>query len=173
MTAQALTGNQTAITAQAPFSADIDGLLCNVNSAFNPLHKDCLLDFHVSGARDGYVFLSIALPEGMTRAFTSMLESLSGFFRCIDIKARSAVAQGKVHDPARRAQVEQSQAEFRETVCTIFDSMVAAGLEIKEAVRRTNLTLKEQKHPWATHDIVSQVLRSTGRFRKRGRVKHD
>ena len=166
MAAQSLTHKKAPLVPQSSLLPDIDGLLCNVNSAFNPLHKDCLLDFHVSGARDGYVFLSIALPEGMTRAFTSMLESLSGFFRCIDIKSRSAVAQNKVHDPALRDQVEQNQAEFRETVCRIFDELTGQGLEVKEAVKRTNSALKDQGHPWATHGIVSQVLRSMGRFRK-------
>lgn len=154
----------------SPLSVDIDRVLGDLHSSFNPLHKDFLLDFHVSGARDGFVFLTIALPEGMTRVFVSMLESMSGFFRFIDIKARAAVGQSKAHDPALKLQAEKNQVEFRNEVLSLFDGFIGQGLEPKEAVKRTNSALKARNNPWATHEVVQGVVRASGRFRtKRGR----
>lgn len=150
----------------SPLSVDIDRVLGDLNSSFNPLHRDFLLDFHVSGARDGYVFLTIALPEGMTRVFVSMLESMAGFFRFIDIKSRSAMSQAKAHDPGRRLAVEKSQADFQDQVCALFDDFTRQGHDRKTAVRLTNSALKGQNHPWASYETITQVLRSSGRFRK-------
>lgn len=65
--------------------------------------------------------------------------------------------------------VGKFEAEFRAAVCALFDGFIAAGLDEKEATRRTNSALKERKHPWATYDVVLKVLRDEGRFRKVGR----
>lgn len=99
-----------------PFSADVDRLLFDLNSAFNPLHSGCQVDFHVSAVRDGYVHLSVALPEGMTRAYVTLLESLGGLFRCIDTKSRSASAQSKVYDTSQREAVTERAAAFSQKV---------------------------------------------------------
>jgi hypothetical protein len=153
----------------APFPAvDIGRIMGDLNSSFNPLHTEFLLDFHVSGARDGFVYLSIALPEGMTRVFVSMLENMAGFFRFIDIKTRSASAQAKagnvdLDETARRDRVGE---EFSVQVCAIYDELISQAVTPLEAVRRTNSALKERKHPWATYDTIQRVLRSSGRFKK-------
>jgi hypothetical protein len=73
-----------------PYSADIKNVIFDMNRSFNPLHKEFMLDYHVSDVRNGYVFLTIALPEGMTKVFGSMLESLSLFFRFMDYKVKQS-----------------------------------------------------------------------------------
>lgn len=145
---------------------DMDRLLLDVNTQFNPLRSEFLLDFHISGARDGLVYVSFALPEGMTRLFVSFLQSMAGFFRFVDIKARSASAIVKAHDPAEREQVEVMQKDFHKEVCEIYDGLRGQGLDMKEATKRTNSALKAKKHPWATFETVQKVLRSEGRFRR-------
>jgi len=87
--------------APLPFSVDIGRVINNLNSAFNPLHRDCQIDYKVAGAREGFICLLIVLPEGMTKAFISMLESMRGLFHCIDNKSRSAVAQERTYEPER------------------------------------------------------------------------
>jgi hypothetical protein len=149
-----------------PSPIDIDRLLFDINSTFNPLSRDCQINFHVSGVRDGYVCLSVALPEGMTRAFVSILESMQGLVRCIDIKSRAAAAQGKVIDQAEKERRERFQADFRVDVCTLFDDYISRGHDRKEAVKLTNKAMKVKFHPWANHETVSSVLRAAGRFRK-------
>ncbi|MBJ6750248.1 hypothetical protein [Geomonas anaerohicana] len=149
--------------------ADIDRALSQLNTTFNPLHRDFAFDFHVSKARDGYVFLSIALPEGMTRFFIQFLESMHGFFRHMDIKARSAAASRKALDPSEIAKAEARLASFRERVCSTFDFLVGQGFDVKEAVSRTNSALKAENCPWASYETVQGVLRASGRFRKASR----
>jgi hypothetical protein len=153
----------------APFPVDISRVMFDLNSTFNPLHPDCAVDFHVSGAKDGYVFLSIALPEGMTRAFVTLLESLVGLVRVIDVKSRAAIAQKKAAmvDPAELKKREDRQAAFRKRVCSLFDDFIAEGLEVNDAVKRTNQALKAKNHPWATYEMVKSTLRASGRFRKK------
>jgi len=154
----------------APFPVDFERVAYDVNRMFNPLHTEFALDYHVSDVRDGYVFLSLALPVGMTKAFVSFLESMSGFFRFIDIKSRAVSAQVKVRSPEDQAKCDRLQATFREDVLCLFDGFIGQGLDAKEAVKRTNAALKAQHNPWATYDIVLGVVRSSGRFRtKRGR----
>ncbi len=149
-----------------PSPVDFDRLIFDINRTFNPLSNNCQLSFHVSGVQDGFVCLSIALPEGMTRAFVTLLESFHGFFRCLDIKSRSASAQAKTNDPAEKEKRERLQADFLAEVCTLFDGFNSQGHEAKEAIKLTNKALKDKNHPWANHETVSSVLRSAGRFRK-------
>lgn len=150
----------------SPFPLDIGRVINNVNSAFNPLHRDCVLDYNVAGVREGFVCLQIVLPEGMTRAFVSMLESMSGLFRCIDIKERSAASQEKTVEPDRIAENKKAVAEFTETVCALFDTLISCGIPVNEAVKRTNMTLKAQGNVWSTYSVVMDTLRAAGRFRK-------
>lgn len=150
----------------APFAVDIDRLLYDLNSTFNPLGRNPSLSFQVSRVQDGCVFLSVALPEGMTRAFVSFLESMQGLIRCIDIKSRAAAAEGKIVDAAENERREDLQAAFREEVCSLFDGFISQGHESKEAVKLTNKALKGKNHPWANYEAVSSVLRAEGRFRK-------
>ncbi|ACH39155.2 hypothetical protein Gbem_2142 [Citrifermentans bemidjiense Bem] len=147
-------------------TVDIDRALSQLNTAFNPLHQDFALDFHVQGAKNGYVYLSIALPEEMTRFFVQLLESMHGFFRCMDIKARAAVAVRKAADPFAIMEAEERHEAFKEKVCSVFDAFRGQGMESKQAISRTNEALKAENCPWATYETIVGILRSSGRFRK-------
>jgi hypothetical protein len=152
--------------ALTPLSIDIDNVICDMNRMFNPLHKDFMLDYQVQAYRDGYVLLTIALPEGMTKVFSSMLESMSGFFHFMNIKSKTVKASTLASDPAEIARREKVQAEFKEDTCKLFDGFISQGMSVKQAISLTNLALKDQKHPWASYDAIVRTLRSTGRFRK-------
>jgi hypothetical protein len=150
--------------------ADIDRAVGEIHRSFNPLRQEFPLDFRVTDARDGYVCLSIVMPEGMTRVFVSLLQSLYGFFRQIDLKADYAGRINKPVDPAEVEKRNRYRDDYRKTVCSLFDKFIAQGHPSNEAVKLTNAALKKQKHPWATHDLVSLILRSEGRFRKKRKI---
>lgn len=61
---------------------------------------------------------------------------------------------------------ERRQDEFSLQVCAIFDEFRTQGLDAKEAAKRTNFKLKDHKHPWATYEVIADILRKAGRFRK-------
>lgn len=71
---------------------------------------------------------------------------------------------------ALKTRSEQLRDEFRAEVCSMFDNLVKQGCDSKEATKRINFTLKVRKHPWATYEVISSVIRKTGRFRKSGKV---
>jgi len=154
-------------TPSLPFPIDVERFLYDANSLFNPLHKDFILDYHVSSVKDGNVYLSLAMPEGMTRVFMSLLESLTGLFRVIDIKAVSKAAQVKCIDPAEIMARKERQDDFQSAVCSVFDDLIRQGVSVKDAIKQTNSTLKAQGSPWATYEVVSSVLRSSRRLRKK------
>ncbi len=157
-------------TLPSPFPIDYGKVAHDVHRLLNPLHTDFALDYHVSEVRDGYVFLSFALPEGMTRTFVAFLESMAVFFRFVDVKARAASSQVKIHSSEKITTSERLQAAFRDEVLSLYDGFIGQGLDPKDALKRTNSALKSQNNPWATYDIVQGVVRSSGRFRtKRGR----
>jgi hypothetical protein len=147
--------------------ADINRLLFDLNSAFNPLHPGCQVNFQVSTVKDGYVFLSVALPEGMTRAYVTLLESLNGMIRCMDVKSRAVAAQVKVHDIQEREDIEARMEAHKAKVVLRYEGYLADGCDQAEAIRRTNASLKCEKHPWASYDLTKQILREAGKFRKR------
>jgi len=149
-----------------PLAIDIEHVICDMNRLFNPLHKDFMLDYKVQATRDGYVLLTIALPEGMTKVFASMLESMSGFFHFMHIKSKSVKASTAVLDPAELASRENRIAAFTDKVCTLYDGFIQQGHTVKESVSLTNSALKQLEHPWACYDSIMRVLRSSGRFRK-------
>lgn len=160
-------GSSGADAPAGEFSVDIERVIYDLNRTFNPLHRDQIFQFRVLGVRDGYAFVTFALPVGMTRAFTSLLESLYGLFRFVDFKAKCQAREDQPLSPAEVFDTLERQELFRNDVLRIFDELVSQGVEVKEAVKRTNRAMKEQKHPWATHDLVSRVLSSSGRFKKR------
>jgi hypothetical protein len=148
---------------------DINRLLFDASTLFNPLHHESLLDCQAVEIRDGRVILNVALPQDMTRFFIALLESMTGFFRVMQQKTRVVKAQGKCIDPVEIEQRESRKREYAEEVCSLFDGFVTNGHEMTEAIRLTNSALKAKSHPWATYHLVSSVLRSEGRLRKRER----
>lgn len=154
-----------------PFNVDIERVVYDAKSMFNPLHRETMLDFQVAGVKDGKVYLSLVMPEGMTRAFVSMLESLSCFFRSMSIKARSAASEAKCFEPSKIQERKQRKADFESEVCTLFDSFIGQGQTVNDAVKHTNSTLKASGHPWATYELVRSTLRTSGRFRAKKGVR--
>jgi hypothetical protein len=62
--------------------------------------------------------------------------------------------------------VARRQAEFSDKVCALFDDFRSQGHDVRESAKRTNFALKAKKHPWATYEVVADILRQAGRFRK-------
>lgn len=161
----------TSMLAPSVNRLDVGSLVYDTHTSFNPLSKEFMFDFEVSEIRDGYVVMSLALPEGMTRAFVAMLESMSGLFRFMDQKVKVAAAVQKSHqrtiDPAIREQVQDKQADFKKQACDLYDGFIAAGHSSAESVKLSNLALKAKSHPWASYEVVRSLIGSTGRFRKK------
>jgi hypothetical protein len=145
---------------------DVGRLVGDISRTFNPLGRDFALDAHARQLPGGLVQVSVVLPQGMTRAFVGLLESLTGLVRFVDHRARVSAAEVKAIDPDEIADRHQLQADYRAEVCALFDRFTASGLDRKQAVRRTSQALKAKNHPWSTLDLVTLTLRECGRFRR-------
>jgi hypothetical protein len=145
---------------------DVGRLVGDISRTFNPLARGFEMDAHASQLPGGMVQLSVVLPQGMTRAFAALLESLSGLVRFVDHKAVCAAAAAKAIDLDELEQRQQVREDYRHEVCALFDGFTASGLDRKEATRRTSQALKAKNHPWATLDLVTLTLRECGRFRR-------
>ncbi|GFO60022.1 hypothetical protein GMST_23470 [Geomonas silvestris] len=145
---------------------DVNRLLYDLNSVFNPLHPGCEVSFQVSAVREGYVFLSVALPEGLTRAYIALLESMTLMLRSVDVKARSAAAQSKVCDLSVQERNIQRVADFEAKAVAHYDRFIAKGCDSAEAVRLTNAALKSEGESLAYYQWVKDAIRKAGRFRK-------
>lgn len=151
----------------APFEVDLDRMLLNEHQPFNPLYRNQEIDIQVVDARNGYAQLSVVLPIEMTRYFANLLDSTAGLFRASSHKARIKQTSSEPLDATELEKHGKAQQVFAEKVCTLFDAFIAQGLTRNEAISRSNLTLKEQKHPWASYHIIQDILRRNLRFRKR------
>ncbi len=157
------------VSLSSPSSLDLGSVAYDVRKSFNPLAAECLIDFEVSAIRDGYVVLSFALPEGMTRVFVAMLESMAGLFKFMDLKIKAKSAEVKAIDPDRKEYVRKAREQFTTDVCKLYDLFIKEGQPVNKAVSLTNFALKEKEHPWANLETVRRTIGATGRFRtKRG-----
>jgi hypothetical protein len=148
---------------------DISRLVYDSASAFNPLHPGCLVDYHVSAPRDGFVMVTVALPDGMLRAFVTLLDSLTGLVRFIDHKGRSAASSARAIDLDTVAERERVGLEIRATVEKVFDGHIETGASVLDALKWTNRDLKAQGHRWASYHVVQGLLSPSGRLRKKRR----
>jgi hypothetical protein len=110
--------------------------------------------------------MSVVMPNEMLQSFSQLLESMGGFFRVVNGKARASSAVLKVYDLDKIAEREQLLNARKLEVCTVFDVFISQGHDKKEAIKLTNNALKAGNNPWASRYMVETVLRSTGRLRK-------
>lgn len=157
-------------TPQAYSSPSLGAVAYDVRTSFNPLSKDFMIDFQVSSARDGYAVVSFAIPDGMTRVFIAMLESMAGLFKFMERKIQVKQAEQKTIDPDLKHKhdeaIKKSRDKFTELCCKLFDGFIAQGETPVRSVQLTNSALRAKEHPWASTDVVRKTIASTGRLRK-------
>jgi hypothetical protein len=156
----------TALPAKAHPLPDRFQALYGQMAGFDPFHRDAFLDLKVTAAKDGYVLLSVALPEGMSRSFVAFLDAMHGLMRCADQQALKALRAAAPLDVQAVELAEQRGAEFRNGICSRFDDLTRQGMAPAEAVKAINAELKANSHPWAGHEVVRSVLSSAGKFRR-------
>lgn len=149
-----------------PLPDRFQALYGEISRGFDPFHRDSFLDVKVTAAKDGYVLLSVALPEGMTRGFVTFLDAMLGLMRCADQHAVRAVRECRPVDLQEVEHAAQRGDDFRATICARFDDLTRQGVAPADAVKRINADLKAKGHPWAGHEMVRSVLSQAGKFRR-------
>ena len=152
---------------------DIPALVYRVNSTFNPFAAGSGIDCRVNQVKDGLTFYELALPSELSRFFVAFLESMTGFFRVLNVKEQHALATDlarfKAIDPQAIAERDAFKADYIARVCTTFEDLRSQGQETNEAIKGTLRALKSVSHPWATYEQIKSCLRSEGLLRGKNR----
>ena len=122
---------RSATSAKAHPLPDLFQSLYGQISGFDTFSRDSFLDFEVTAAKDGYVLLSVAIPETMTRGFVSFLYSMHNLMRCAD---QQAVRELR---PVYVQEVELAQKrndDFRIKICSRFYELIRQGVLVSDAV---------------------------------------
>lgn len=69
------------------------------------------------------------------------------------------------------ATADLQQEKFRAEVFALFDGFRSKGHDAKESARLSNFALKGKSHPWATYEVIADILRKSGRFRRKKGIK--
>lgn len=149
-----------------PAKFDFKRVLGNVYKHLNPARSDFMLKYHMSEAKNGYVVVSFALPEGMANCFVGMFECMTGIMKGVEIKARSAFAQERAISLDETEKKKHRYEANKKLVCSVFDKYLKEGRTRNEAISLTNSTLKKKGHVWVTYEIVKDILRAERRFKK-------
>jgi len=81
-------------------------------------------------------------------------------------RKKPALEPSKTRCDAISEKAERDRVDFRNRVFAHFDGFRGQGFDMKEAAKRANSALKAEGHCWATYEVVADVLRKSGRFRK-------
>lgn len=125
--------------------------------------------YDVTPSDEGKVILTIRLEAIHVQSFLYMLESLSGFFRIVNYKAKVALAYTRLPHNQKKA------AKY-------YDEFCSATVETFKILRRDrpestreliSVTLREikEKYPNASYNIVKQILTKSGELKKNGFYK--
>jgi len=147
------------------FALNVGHLTFDLCQSFNPLSPSCVLDYRVEPGRDGLVVVSVTMPQAFLRGYVVLLQSLTGFFRAVDVRASAERARVRAAEPERAAEAHRQREAFSVMACACFDAAIAEGLPQNEAIKAANARLKARKHPWATYAVVLQTLREAGRLK--------
>ncbi len=115
--------------------------------------------------------VSFVLRHLVLRFFASPLLNFGGLLWVLLPLAASLQKRPTSAALRRRCRAELEKTSFEKKVCTLFDDFRGIGLDTKEAAKRTNFALKDQKHPWASYEVIADIIRKSGRFRKQKGVK--
>lgn len=123
----------------------------------------------VQPSTNGKVFLTLEIDSVHVKAFTTMLDSLSCFFRCVNQKARVAISTS-------RAEINNNKAAkyYEEYTSAVVDHYkVIMRDKTQNARSAISETLREIKviYPNACYDSVKEILTKSGTLKKNGFYK--
>lgn len=137
------------------FERDIDSIILGFDSFLHcPVENKDLIDIQVVGYNQGYGLLAVTLPDAMIRFFVAQLEAYHELWRATEFKVKFARAEKKAVDPVELEKRDRRKTEYEKELFTMFDGLMKKGVPVREAIKRTRLTLKEKGHPWSDYHVV-------------------
>lgn len=146
------------------YANNMSRLMSEITS-LDPYRGNSLLKLEITEYRDGWIFLSLALPEGLLKPFKRLLESLLGFF--VFAAAKSGIAKSEKWEPTSEEIQQQkvNQESFIKAILSHYDNLIKRKIPYRKAVSGTNRAMKELGHVHANYDFIFETLQKAGRFK--------
>ena len=132
---------------------------------FHPSLPDDLLRFESAKCSNGFVALTITLPEGLLKSYLNILTSLTDFVRFLSLKAKIAQDIKTSVSPHEVAKRQEFKSSYIKQVCFVFDDFIKKGVPARKAISETNKALKNQGHVWADYYLTEHTLRQEGKLK--------
>lgn len=117
------------------------------------------------------VEVTVVLPSELFLHFIRTLESLTGFAQYLEAQSKfhrlRHSEQSKAFDEAARIAKEN----YYKRIVSEFDRYSDQGLKRYDIIKRISATLRDEKHPWSSPDLVRPSLIAAGRGGRPGRPR--
>ncbi|TYP00322.1 hypothetical protein EDC39_101488 [Geothermobacter ehrlichii] len=141
-----------------------------MNSRTRPLRNSLKVNHH----GDGFVSVTVRLPESLLNAYAHFLEALSDFFFAADRQAHIDWLKSRREKDARyQLEAKQAREQFARLVLESFDRHNAPGLSRFELLKRIAADLRVIKHPWRKYEIIRKTLVEAGLGGRPGRPRRE
>ncbi len=141
-----------------------------MNSRIHPLEDSLRVTHH----GDGFVSVTVRLPESLLNAYAHFLEGLSEFFHAADRQAHIDWLTSQREKDARfRIEAEANLKEFHRLVLESFHRHNEPGRRRSEVIRRIAADLRAVNHPWRTDEIIRMTLAELGFPGRPGRPRRE
>lgn len=125
----------------------------------------------VTPAENDQVEVTVTLPADLLVDYVRLLDSLTGFFKVVNRKAKYAMVRSEASSQKYAEEAQQRIAEYRSRLVELFDNYSAQGLDRKSAIKQIAALLRSENHPWCCPDLVRSNLVAAGRRGRSGRPR--
>ena len=125
----------------------------------------------VDHLENNQVQVTVVLPSDLLIHYVTILDSLTGFVRTLQIKSKLLRLKQSPQTSALREQARHSKDQYYARIVKLFDHYTSQGLNRNSAIKQIGSDLRKEKHPWSSPDLVRFSLRDAGRGGRVGRPR--
>jgi len=134
-----------------------------------------LLQLHnnlqVPPAQDDQAQVTATLPYDLFSDSLRLLDSLTGFVRTVNSKAKLAKSQTDQAKEKLDREAKQNIARYQDDLVQAFDQYTSQGFDRKAAIKQITADLRAEKHCWSSPGLVRSSLVAAGRGGRPGRPR--
>jgi hypothetical protein len=120
---------------------------------------------------DDQIEVTVTLPADFLLHYVRLLDSLAGFLKYTNTRARIAKAQSSSQLRKYQEECKQNIANYHVRIVELYDQFISEGLDRNAAIKQVSTTLRQEKDPWSSPDLVRPALIKAGRPGRIGRPR--
>lgn len=115
--------------------------------------------------------VTVTLPSDLVLHYVRVLDSLTGFARTINSKAKLAKLKDSDFEKHLEEQGRIAKENYYKRIVEEYDIYTADGLTRYEAIKKISAGLRAENHQWSSPDLVRPSLVEAGRGGRPGRPR--